>query len=134
MAGTGVMKSMWLALANAGSTVFRNNVALAAVGKITWIRERVTVTLNAGDAVVRNARVLHAGLAKGSGDLIGLTPVVVTQEMVGSTIAVFTSIESKDGSGASTKEQKAWRAFVLANGGYAGEARDDKSALAIVGK
>jgi ribosomal protein S19 len=35
------------------------------------------------------------GLCKGSADLIGWKRVTVTPEMVGSTVAVFTSIEVK---------------------------------------
>lgn len=125
---------IWKALAQAGATVFRNNVAQAVVGRIIWIRETCAVRLQPGDAVVRNARVLHAGLIKGSGDLIGWTEVVVTPEMVGQTIAVFTSVEVKSGSGRSDRDQVKWRENVKRAGGFAGEARNDVDALSIIGK
>lgn len=125
---------IWKALAQAGATVFRNNVAQAVVGRIVWIREACTVRLQPGDAVVRNARVLHAGLMKGSGDLIGWTEVVVTPEMVGRTVAIFTSVEAKSGSGRSTPDQVKWRENVRRAGGFAGEARNDVDALSIIGK
>lgn len=133
MAESTVMRRMWLALENAGATMFRNNVALAVVGKVTYIKEVCAVRLRPGDAVVRNARPLHAGLFKGSGDLIGWTEVVVTPEMVGTTVAVFTSVESKDQT-TSSDDQKKWRRNVLRAGGFAGEAHSDAEALAIIGK
>lgn len=134
MAESTVMRRMWVALSRAGCTLFRNNVAQGIAGRATWIRQTVTLTLQPGDVVVRQGRVLHAGLTVGSGDLIGWTPVVVTPEMVGQTVAVFTSIESKDGKGRSTKEQVQWREIVQKSGGFAGEARNDVDALVIVGK
>lgn len=132
--GSGAMKTIWLALSNAGATVFRNNVALAAAGKITWIKQAGACRVQPGDAVVRNARPLHAGLLKGSGDLIGWTEVVVTPEMVGQKIAIFTSVEAKDGEGRSTPEQRTWRENVKKAGGFAGEARNAVDALQIIGK
>lgn len=134
VAAANVMSRMWVALSVAGATMFRNNVAQAVVGEITMARARGSVMLNPGDAVVRSARWLHAGLQKGSGDLIGWTEVVVTAEMVGQKVAVFTSVEAKHGSGRSTTEQKRWRKNVLDAGGFAGEARNDVDALAIIGK
>lgn len=131
--GSGAMKTIWAALSEAGATVFRNNVALAAVGKITWIKQAGTCRVLPGDAVVRNARVLHAGLFKGSGDLIGWTEVVVTPEMVGKTVAIFTSVEAKDGTGKSSTEQRTWRDNVVKAGGFAGEARCEVDALRIIG-
>ena len=51
------------------------------------------------------------------GDRIGFTDVVITPDMVGSTVAVFTSIEIK-GQGDRLKEgQKRWHNFILSHGG-----------------
>lgn len=133
MAESPIMNSMRKALAIAGSTVFRNNVGQTIAGKATWIREHCTVKLRPGDVVVRGGRVFHAGLFVGSGDLIGWTEVVVTPEMVGTTVAVFTSVEAKDKT-KSSDDQKKWRRNVLRAGGFAGEAHSDAEALAIIGK
>lgn len=71
----------------AGSRLFRNNTGMGWVGKLLK-RTRDAVTL-------QHPRPLHAGLCNGSSDLIGWTPVVVTPEMVGKTVAVFTAVEVK---------------------------------------
>jgi hypothetical protein len=54
---------------------------------------------------LKDPRPLHAGLVKGSSDLVGWTPVKITPEMVGKTIAVFTAPEVKD-RGKASDEQK----------------------------
>ena len=46
------------------------------------------------------------GLAPGASDLIGWTPVVVTPEMVGQTVAVFTAIEVKRDAAAARRKNK----------------------------
>jgi len=61
-----------------------------------------------------------------SSDLIGITSVVVTPEMVGQTIGVFTAVEAKrEGWTFSLNDvravaQRAFIDFVLSKGGYAG--------------
>jgi len=60
------------------------------------------------------------------GDRIGFSEVVVTPDMVGKTIAVFTNIEVK-GEGDSLKPgQKKWHNFVLAHGGISEIWMNDK--------
>jgi hypothetical protein len=59
-----------------------------------------------------------------SSDLIGITPVVITQEMVGRTLGVFTSYEVKQEGWKFTGSkrevaQAAWIRLVKAFGGYA---------------
>lgn len=59
-----------------------------------------------------------------SSDLVGITPVVITPEMVGQTVGVFTSYEIKrpgwkyTGAGRE-KAQEAWLALVRSLGGIA---------------
>jgi hypothetical protein len=64
-----------------------------------------------------------------SGDLVGWTPVVITQEMVGKTVPVFTNIEAKpagfkhrDVYPKSMREygQNNWNVLVVNAGGIAG--------------
>lgn len=109
--------------------MFRQNVGVGWVGK-SWRCPKggTTVTLSAGDVVVRNARPLHAGLCEGSGDLIGWRTVEITPEMVGQRIAQFVSLEAKEGSGRLSPEQRNWRDQVRAAGGVAEEVRSVEDA------
>lgn len=112
--------------------LFRNNVAMAWTGKVQKIASKRFVEVNPGDVVIRDARPLHAGLVKGSGDLIGWRRVMITAEMVGRPIAQFLSLEVKTKTGRATKEQKNWQATVNAHGGLAGIVRSDDEALELV--
>jgi hypothetical protein len=134
MSSTDHMKTIMLAASAAGATIFRNNVAQGVVSNsITWIKGREqSVTVRPGDAVVRGAREVHAGLFEGSADLIGWTPIVITPDMVGRTVAVFTSIEAKSGTGRLETDQKTWMRNVLAAGGLAGEGRDPETAARLI--
>ena len=112
-----------------GVRTFRNNVGMAAAGRIEWVKSSAMVKVNAGDAIVRNARPFHAGLIKGSGDLIGWKSVAVTPEMVGQTVAVFLSVEVKDEKGKTSDAQDTWRQAVSNFGGVAIIARSETEAL-----
>jgi hypothetical protein len=68
-------------------------------------------------------RLVTFGLARGSADLIGWRTVVVTPDMVGQQLAVFTSIEIKTPTGRVRPEQQAWLGVVQGAGGIAGIAR-----------
>lgn len=128
------MRRAMMAMSDEGSKVFRNNVAQGVMGQIEWHRghEPKTVTLRPGDAVVRSARVLHAGLLEGSHDVIGITPVTITPEMVGRVVGVFTSVEMKFGRKKMTTEQQRWERMVLACGGITGVAYSAAEAVALV--
>lgn len=79
------------------------------------------------------ARKVRAGLqAAGASDLIGFTPVLVTPDMVGSIVAIFTAIETKTATGSASQEQTNYINFVSNNGGYAGIARSAADALKIM--
>lgn len=71
----------------------------------------------------RTGRLVTFGLAKGSADLIGWRTVVVTPDMVGRRLAVFTSIEIKTPTGKLRADQQAWLTAVEGAGGIAGVAR-----------
>lgn len=68
---------------------------------------------------LKDGRWLRSGLCVGSSDLIGWTPVVVTQEMVGKTVAVFTACETKAGRKQATDEQRQFIDTVTLSGGLA---------------
>ena len=108
---TNILKSIMLAVSGHGSKLFRNNVGL--------------FTTDTGDKV-------RTGLCKGSHDLIGWTPVVITRQMVGTKIAVFTSIEVKTPKGRASDGQKNWTHQVQLDGGLSDIARDDDDALQII--
>jgi hypothetical protein len=97
-------------LANHGCRLFRNNT---------------------GAIKDENGRLVRFGLCKGSSDLIGLKPTVITPEMVGKTVAIFTAIEVKTPTGKATPEQIHFIDRVKALGGIAGIARSVEDVLAI---
>jgi hypothetical protein len=78
---------------------------------------------NTGTLKDANGRPVQFGLCKGSADLIGWTTRTVTQDMVGTQVAVFTSIEVKAATGKLRPEQRQWLDAVQAAGGVAGVAR-----------
>ena len=85
-----------------------------------------------GFARTETGSLLHFGLCKGSSDLIGITEVEITPEMVGRKLGVFTAIEVKDKGKKPTKEQKNFIEFIKSKGGLAGVARSNKDVEKIV--
>lgn len=106
-----IQAEIWHAIARF-SRMFRNNVG----------------------AFKRGDRWINFGLVKGSSDLVGWTPVEITQDMVGQTVAVFTAIECKAKKGRATPPQLFFIERVKLDGGYAGIARSVEDALEIIGK
>ena len=80
----------------------------------------------------RTGRLVTFGLARGSADLIGWRTITVTQAMVGTRLAVFTSIEVKVPTGRVRPEQQAWLEAVQGAGGIAVIARSVEEAVAII--
>jgi len=80
----------------------------------------------------RTGRLVTFGLAKGSADLIGWRTITVTPAMVGTRLAIFTSIEVKTPTGRVRPEQQAWLAVVQGAGGIAGIARSVTDAQALL--
>ena len=68
----------------------------------------------------------------GGSDLIGITPVIITDDMLGRTIGVFTAVEVKTPTGKPTPEQTRFLEAVRARGGIAGIARSPAEALALL--
>jgi len=87
---------------------------------------------NSGVLQDKNGTYVHYGLCTGSSDIIGCTPIVVTNKMVGKTVGVFTAIEVKSDKGKPTKEQSSFIEMVKNNGGISGIARSDKESLQII--
>lgn len=72
-----------------------------------------------GSYQLPDGRWLSSGLCVGSSDLIGWTPIEVTQSMVGTTVAVFTALETKVGRNEATVQQAHFIARVRQAGGIA---------------
>ena len=103
-----VERTLILHASKCGSTVFKNNV---------------------GMYTDQRGNVIRYGLCTGSSDLIGWTPVTITEDMVGKKIAVFTAIEVKlnnNGKYKATDLQKAFISAVNNAGGFAGVADCNK--------
>ena len=87
---------------------------------------------NVGALQAPNGAYVRYGLCRGSADTIGWTSVTVTPDMVGSTVAVFTSVEIKTPAGRATKDQLNFHDRVIAARGRAGFARSPEEAVGIV--
>ena len=87
---------------------------------------------NTGTLKDANGRPVQFGLCKGSADLIGWKRVTVTEEMVGTQVAVFASIEVKTATGRLRPEQQQWLDAVQAAGGIAGVARSVEDAATLL--
>lgn len=129
------MRRIWLGVAVAAMTLFRCNTGKAwasGAGKVVHMRD--------GSVVVPAARPIALGLSfpngdpvVGTHDLLGWTEVVITPQMVGHTIPVFSSIDAKnDDGGRQRKEQVTWMNNVQRAGGIAGFASTVEQALEIV--
>ena len=87
---------------------------------------------NTGTLKDANGRPVQFGLCKGSADLIGWKRVTVTEDMVGTQVAVFLSIEVKTATGRLRPEQQQWLDAVQAAGGIAGVARSVSDAETLL--
>jgi hypothetical protein len=81
--------------------------------------------------LLENARPFNTGLPPGFADTFGITPVVITADMVGQTIGVFHAIEYKSATGKPSPVQTNFLEAIRRNGGRAGIARSADQAVAI---
>lgn len=107
--------------------LFRNNVGKAWAGRAKILTEKGKKT-----AIVSNPSRLTAGLCKGSSDIVGVSTIKITPEMVGKTIGVITCLEVKTGNLGSTKEQKDFISAIRKKGGIAGVVRSVEDAFGVV--
>lgn len=114
--------------------IFRANVGRGWTSSRPPLRTQagaITVTLHPGDVLLRQARPFDTGLPPGFGDLFGFVPVVVTPDMVGTTVPIYVGLEVKD-AGKATPQQQAYLRAVQNNGGRAGVVRSVDEAVKIV--
>lgn len=107
-----IQQEIRLAAGPAGSTLFRNN---------------------SGAYKDDSGRMVRYGVASpGGADLIGWTPVQITQDMVGRTVAIFTAVEVKKPGGRVTPAQQQFIDAVTRAGGFAGIAHSVEEFQSIV--
>lgn len=123
----GIQDLIRVAVSRAGAITFRNNTGQA------WTGNKVD-RLPGGKVLIHDARPINFGLAVGSSDLIGWTPVEITADMIGQTVAVFTAIEVKTLKGRPTDAQVNFIETVKLHGGKAGVARTEEEAVAILSR
>lgn len=106
-----ILKEIILAYSRAGSRIFRCNSGSAWVGK--------SHRLTNGDMLIKSPRIFRSGWPVGTSDLIGFTTKIVTPEMVGKPVAIFTAIEVKTGRLKPTEQQSNFIKTVNDHGGNA---------------
>lgn len=80
---------------------FRHNVGQAWAGGKEFKNEK-------GETVIIGPQRVRYGLERGAADLIGYTSTIITPEMVGQKVAIFTSIEDKSEKDRISLEQIIW--------------------------
>ena len=122
MKESNIQREIMCAVSQLGTRVFRNNVGKAWIGQSS--------RLESGDVLIRNPRRFHAGLCEGSSDLIGWHPLLITEEHIGKTLAVFTGIEVKTKTGRLRPAQAKFVSNVTRSGGICFVARSVDDAVA----
>jgi hypothetical protein len=87
---------------------------------------------NVGCATTSTGGFVKFGLCPGSSDLIGITSLVITKDMIGKTVGVFTAIEVKNKGGRVSDEQMNFINIVKERGGFAGIAKSNKDVEEII--
>jgi hypothetical protein len=131
-----VQRAIWLAMGRV-SRLFRLNTGR---GYVSQLGPKGVHRLKDGSIHIEAPRPIALGFGlmsgepvKGACDLPGWTEIVITPEMVGRTVPVFTSIEAKATEGGRVSpDQKNWMNQVQGAGGIAGVARSPEEALQIV--
>ena len=108
-----VTAAIRLEAAQAGHLLWRNNVGACVDTRGRYIRY----------GLANESKAINANIK--SSDLVGITPVIVTLDMVGQALGVFTAIECKasdwtQGNDARTQAQARFIDLVQRHGGRAG--------------
>ncbi|WP_434132723.1 VRR-NUC domain-containing protein [Sporomusa sphaeroides] len=111
---------------------WRINVGQGWTGNARHFSRKQEITVEPGDVLIKKARTFNTGAPEGFSDLIGAVPTIITPEMIGQQIAVFSAIEVKTETGKSSAEQKQFIANIQHIGGRAGVARSPEDAIRIL--
>ena len=90
-----------------------------------------TITVNPGDVLIRRGHMVSIG-TKGMSDLLGSSPLKITEEHFGMTLPILTAVEVKAGKDQLRPGQPEFLKFVTDLGGRAGIARTVEDAVRIV--
>ena len=106
-------------------TCFRCNVGQAYTG------DKITKQ-NDGSIKIINPRPFNTGLPKGFSDLLIITPIIITHEMIGQQFARAGFLEIKTKTGRPTKDQINFIEQMQGLGARAGIARSVEQAIGII--
>jgi len=106
--------------------LWKNDNGLAWQGKVSRLKNNAML--------ISHAKAISYGLGKGSADLVGFKKVKITQEMVGSELAVFVAIEVKTKNGRASQDQKNYINMIDSHGGISGIAKSVEDAKEILKK
>ena len=131
-----VQRAIWLAMGSV-SRLFRLNTGK---GWVSGLGPKGVHRLKDGSIHMEAPRPIALGFGlmsgepvKGACDLPGWTEIMITPDMVGRKVPIFTSIEAKATEGGRVSpDQKNWMNQVQSAGGIAGVARSPEEALQIV--
>ncbi len=132
MSESDLMRRLQVAATTYGARLFRQNTGMAWTGsRVDRITSTRLARVQSGDVVIRNARPFHSGFP-GWSDLGGYSPLVITPDMIGENIAVYTVAEVKERAPV-TREQLDFIAAVIAAGGRAGVVHNEEELAAVLG-
>lgn len=132
---TNIVNTIMKDVSPSGVRIFRNTRGVFYT--LDSVKGLIAAAMSLNIARIKSAaaalRQVAAGLlAAGASDLIGFKPVLITQEMVGTTLAVFVAMEVKTATGRASPEQAHFVEFVNKNGGLAGIVRSSEDAKSVL--
>ncbi len=125
-----------------------NENSVASIVRLTGAYRDIPLWRNnVGVLMNQDGRPVRYGLANDSkrlnkeiksSDLIGITPVLITPDMIGQILGIFTAVETKHSEWVFSENdhhsvaQKKFHDIVVRYGGYAGFATNEKDFLRII--
>lgn len=125
IAESNITKRAMKAASRLGTRLFRVNTGLAWAG---IVKKKFTN----GDILLGSAYPIHMGLVTGASDLIGWHSIIITPQMVGKKVAIFTAPEVKTDSGFASPEQNNFIKVVNEAGGIAGVIRSEEDITNLI--
>lgn len=118
-----IQSQILIAMSQAGACCFRINAGSFWSGEI--------LSHDGKMLLLKNPRKIQ-GAPEGFSDIVGVTTVTVTPQMVGRKIGVFTCIEVKKPGEKPKKHQENFLAQMRSRGAIAGVARSPEEAVRII--